>query len=203
MGATSITGVGPGDSHKRIAYLSRDLPKLEVTETTSNPQDLITTEVSGGGDFGTQWELMYSRAVPVSDPNDGSPVPSGVLFDPLYEWAFGIHAIVYPMVFALVPITTPLLLSVMNLNTTLDYVGMQWSPDNGTTVFNFLSELNEIAFLAVGALLPQSTVVLNEAGSGPNRITVDGTTGEFYTDYQDAVTADIYFVIARRRIVAL
>jgi hypothetical protein len=48
MGATSVTGTGTGDSHKRVAYLSRDLPKEAITTTTSNPQDLITTENGGG-----------------------------------------------------------------------------------------------------------------------------------------------------------
>lgn len=50
MTAQSVTGIGPGDAHKRIAYLSSDLPKTKPTFTASNPQDLITGE-SGGGDI--------------------------------------------------------------------------------------------------------------------------------------------------------
>lgn len=53
MGATSITGTGPGDSHKRVAYLSSDLPQLKSILTTTNPQDLITgIGGSGGGKVG-------------------------------------------------------------------------------------------------------------------------------------------------------
>jgi hypothetical protein len=42
MGATTTEGTGPGDARKRVAYLSSELPKLNLTKTTSNPQDLIT-----------------------------------------------------------------------------------------------------------------------------------------------------------------
>lgn len=42
MGATTTQGTGPGDARKRLAYLSSELPRLETTKTTSNPQDLIT-----------------------------------------------------------------------------------------------------------------------------------------------------------------
>jgi hypothetical protein len=42
MGATSVTGTGTGDSHKRLAYLSSDLSPLSDVFTTTNPQDLIS-----------------------------------------------------------------------------------------------------------------------------------------------------------------
>lgn len=63
MGATTVTGTGPGDSGKRIAYLSNKLPKSSFTTTSSNPQDLIT-EVppsGGGGDL------------PPCNPQGGNP----------------------------------------------------------------------------------------------------------------------------------
>ena len=53
MGATTTQGTGPGDSHKRITYLSRDLPRDKFTKTTSNAQDLITGAPSSGGGGGT------------------------------------------------------------------------------------------------------------------------------------------------------
>lgn len=61
MTATSVTGIGPGDSAKRIAYLSSKLPKELVTQTTSNPQDLITRPNSSGG----------GGSITTCDPIDG------------------------------------------------------------------------------------------------------------------------------------
>jgi hypothetical protein len=203
MGATTTQGTGPGDSHKRLAYLSRDLPKLKIVETTTNPQDLITTEVTGGGgcdcDFNTQWELIYSRAVDGNDPDDGAPVPSGVNFDPLYEWAFGIYLepLSPSMVFSFVPITTPLLLSVVNLYSFADFTGMQWSPDNGTTVFDFMFQSGTIAFLAFGAFPPSSMIFLDN-----NNSQILLNAGAIFTNFQNSGGFDAYFVIARRRIIA-
>lgn len=53
MGATSVTGIGAGDSQKRVAYTHVNLPGLQITETTTgNHQDLIPAGGSGGGGNG-------------------------------------------------------------------------------------------------------------------------------------------------------
>ncbi len=48
MAATTTEGTGPGAANKRVAYLSSQLPKLKVTTTTTNDQDLITGDSDGG-----------------------------------------------------------------------------------------------------------------------------------------------------------
>lgn len=52
MTAQSVTGIGPGDSGKRIAYLTEISEPLQFLTTTTNPQDLITGVPSGGGGGG-------------------------------------------------------------------------------------------------------------------------------------------------------
>ncbi len=53
MGATSVTGTGTGDAHTRVAYLSSNLPQLELLETTTNPQNMIAITSGGGGGGGS------------------------------------------------------------------------------------------------------------------------------------------------------
>lgn len=211
MTATSVTGVGPGDSHKRIAYLSSDLPKEEFTKTTTNDQDLITGVVSGGGggcdcDFNTQWELIFSRAVDGFDENDGSPVDTGVPYDPLYTWAFGIHLepVSPSMALSFVPITDSVLYKVLDLSTTDFFIGMEWSPDGGGDTFQFGTNGPTEFSILRPSLLPLSVIqmLLNSS----SYIIYNGGTNNFFTFFGDnggdSGSSDAYFVIARRRIVA-
>jgi hypothetical protein len=210
MGATTVTGTGTGDSHKRLAYLSRDLPRGEFTKTTTNVQDLITGIPAGGGggcdcDFNTEWELIYSRAVNGFDPNDPSPVDTGVVYDNLYTWAFGIHVepVSPSMALSFAPITDPVLYQVLDLYIYGSFIGMEWSPD-GSTTFQFVFNLNEFSILRP-SLLPSSPLIQMLFNSS-SYISYDGSTNTFVTFFGDnggdSGGNDAYFVIARRRIIA-
>lgn len=212
MGATTSEGTGQGDSHKRIAYLSRDLPRGKFTKTTTNTQDLITGTVSGGGggcdcDFNTQWELIFNRAVDGFDENDVSPVDTGVPYDPLYTWAFGIH--LEPaspsMALSFVPITNSILYKVLDLSTTDFFIGMEWSPDGGSNTFQFgTNGPTEFSILrpsllplsVIQMLLNSSSYISYDGGGTNNFVTFFGDNGG------DSGSSDVYFVIARRRIIA-
>ncbi len=205
MGATSVTGLGAGDSHKRIAYLSSDLPREKFTKTTTNVQDLITGEIESGCacDFDTEWELIYSA----SEQEGGAPAftaklqaDSGVPYDKMYTWAFGIHEVPSG---TLIPVSTPILYNVVDLHRAdNDWVGMEWSPNNGGNTFQFNFGDNEFATLHP-SLMPTSDFVVLSA-SVNSRIEYDSGTQTFVTYFGAAPPGTvIYFVIARRRIVAL
>jgi hypothetical protein len=160
--------------------------------------------MAGGGgdcgcDFDSPWELMYSRGVDGQvEPDDPSPVPSGILFDANYEWVFGVHEV--PLEFVTLgfsPLTDPVLVSVMNLYGTINFNGIQWSPDGGITVFNFPFQSDEVTFLDAGAIPPSGSITLVQTSQC--FLSLDG--GEFYTFFSDAAfSIDGYFVIARRLI---
>lgn len=207
MGATSVTGAGLGDAHKRIAYLSSDLPRYKFTKTTTNTQDLITGEAGGGCDcdFDTEWELIYSA----SEQEGGGPVlfaplklnvDSGVEYDKMYTWAFGIHEVPGGTLF---PVTDPILYNVVDLHVAdNDWVGMEWSPNGGSNIFQFNFGDNEFSILRPSLMPTDDFIVLQ---TSPNsRIEYDAGTGTFETYFGAAPPGTvIYFVIARRRIVAL
>lgn len=209
MAATSVTGIGTGDANKRLAYLSGSLPKLQVTETTTNPQELITTTVSGGGGGDCcecqPWEFIFTRAVNATDPNDSAPVDTGIAFDPAFEWFFGIHLEPYnpTMVLGIItPITDPVLIGLFITNSltalTNNWV---WSPDGGSTIFTD-DQGSQLAHLNACAVMPPNLIMFASISLNSN-ITYDGNgstapVGHFTTRFNDSFTNDAYFVILRR-----
>lgn len=208
MTAQSVTGIGPGDAHKRVAYLSRDLPKLNVTETTTNPQDLITTVVEGGGSCCTctEWEIAFVRAVAAFSPTDG-PLDTGVAYDPAYEWFVFMHLVPQapagaPSMLSLTPITDPILIMVANISFTANRLVI-WSPDGGST--EFTESVNDpntpIAHIDFCAMIPFDRLLQIVSESNDSEIEIDdgsnAPAGNFTTRYVSS-SNDIYFVLLRR-----
>jgi hypothetical protein len=137
----------------------------------------------GGGGAAGSWELAYVRRT--SGP-DGAPVPSGVTYDPNYEYMVG-NTVGSP----LPAITDSNLIHVLVSFQPLIYPNgrMFYTPDGGGNVYEMFGE--DVCPLNAGATIARATQLTFGR--------IDLTAAWQFTT-QSGVGIDRYFIIARRQV---
>ena len=158
MGATSVTGAGPGDAfpgNKTPAL--KELIREEVKQLLSSP-----------------WELVFSRFVSNTDPNDVTPIDTTCLYDIKdYELLAGVALNI-----ANVPITQMSLYLVTFSSASSKVPGgfnshgsILFSPDGGPTFVPIVEDTGSVAYvngnsLYITGILPPNSPLVYVSNSG-------------------------------------
>lgn len=148
------------------------------------------------------WEVVFTRRMTSTDPNDLSPVPTGIVYDPSFEW---VQMVVSTLAASpLPPITSSLIAIQPTLTQSLSPVRAAYSPDGGTTVYD---ETGTSASLTIAYMFPMGMIPTVIPLPVTQLVTaffgivldIDGT-GMYRTQFGSGFgNANAYFVIARRR----
>jgi hypothetical protein len=152
--------------------------------------------LGGSGGVATgDWELAFSLLNLSTDPNDVSPVSTGVLYDRSFEYFAGV--VVGGTTTA---ITAPALDTVQEVTqsstSTLSIVRVAFTPDGAVQVT--FGGQSTLAHVDAFAKLPLVSVTL--ARDSNSSVLVNAT--EFTKEFQNSGSGNAYFIIARRRVVA-